>query len=401
MSETEEPPVSIGAALLLLAAVHFVNLLDFMMVMPMGPDFASALGIPVSHLGIVGGSYTASATVVGLAGSVFLDRFERRGALTLFVAGLGLSTMAAALATGTASLVAARIAAGAFGGVAGTLCFSIVTDLVPESSRGRATAIVASGFSLASIFGVPAGLEMARRGGWRTPFLLVGVIALALAGAARLLLPRVGKHLTDRVEGALPMDRRVFWAFAAFGCTIFGNFMLVPNLSAYVQFNLGFPRAHLGWLYLAGGLVSLATMRGAGVWTDRSRALWPVSVGTAIVTVSLIGGAMLVPPLIQPLAFFTLFMSANSARWVAISALATRVPPPSARARFLSAQNSFAHAASAAAAFCSAAFLSSDPSGRLVGMPTLAAAAVLLGLGAPAAVWRLERLLGPVERVTT
>ena len=106
------PPLSVGAALLVLAAVHFVNLLDFMMVMPLGPDFAAALGIPMSHLGIVGGSYTASATVVGILGSLLLDRWERRSALTVSVCGLGLATMTGALATGTASLVATRMAAG-------------------------------------------------------------------------------------------------------------------------------------------------------------------------------------------------------------------------------------------------------------------------------------------------
>ena len=92
----------------MLASVHFINLLDFMMVMPMGPDFASALGIPMSHLGIVGGSYTASATVVGVLGSVLLDKWERRSALTVAVVGLGLATMTGAMAVGTASLVVAE-----------------------------------------------------------------------------------------------------------------------------------------------------------------------------------------------------------------------------------------------------------------------------------------------------
>ena len=32
------------AVILLVAMVQFVNILDFMMVMPMGPDFAAALG---------------------------------------------------------------------------------------------------------------------------------------------------------------------------------------------------------------------------------------------------------------------------------------------------------------------------------------------------------------------
>ncbi|MBI3288603.1 MAG: MFS transporter, partial [Elusimicrobia bacterium] len=268
--------------------MHFVNLLDFMMVMPMGPDFASALGIPMSHLGIIGGSYTASATVVGILGSMHLDLWERRKALTVAVAGLGLATMTGALAVGTVSIVAARVAAGAFGGIAATLCFSIVADLVPESRRGRATAIVASGFSLSSIFGVPAGLELARRGGWRAPFLVVGVLALILAAAARLLLPRLRAHLDAKEAAiALPLDERMGTAFTAFGCAIFGNFLLVPNLSAYVQFNMAFPREHMGLLYLGGGLASLATMRLSGVWTDRTRALWPVVVGTVLVSATL------------------------------------------------------------------------------------------------------------------
>jgi predicted MFS family arabinose efflux permease len=230
------PPRFETAALLVLGAVHFVNLLDFMMVMPLGPDFAKALGIPMSSLGVIGGSYTAAATVVGLAGSFLLDRFERRAALALNVVGLGVATMAGALGTGTWSLAAARAAAGSFGGVAATLCFSIVADIVPESRRGRATAVVASGFSLAAIFGLPAGLELARLGGWRAPFVIVGVLALLLAAVARLLLPPLRGHLDAAVDDSpLRLDRRLALAFMAFGFALLGNFLLVPNLSAYVQ----------------------------------------------------------------------------------------------------------------------------------------------------------------------
>jgi predicted MFS family arabinose efflux permease len=65
--------------------------------MPMGPDFAGALGIPLSKLGVIGGAYTAAATVVGASAAAFLDRFERRSALVWSVTGLGLSTLACAV----------------------------------------------------------------------------------------------------------------------------------------------------------------------------------------------------------------------------------------------------------------------------------------------------------------
>ena len=40
----------------LVGAVQFVNILDFMIVMPLGPDFAVGLDIPISKLGYIGGS---------------------------------------------------------------------------------------------------------------------------------------------------------------------------------------------------------------------------------------------------------------------------------------------------------------------------------------------------------
>src|SRR5438094_10526029 len=88
------------AVVLLVAAVQFVNILDFVMVMPMGPDFARALGIPASNLGLIGGSYTAAAAVSGLLCSLFLDRFDRRPALGLAMIGAVAGPALRRLATG-------------------------------------------------------------------------------------------------------------------------------------------------------------------------------------------------------------------------------------------------------------------------------------------------------------
>jgi predicted MFS family arabinose efflux permease len=111
-------PVSERAIVLLIAAVQFVNILDFVMVMPLGPDFARALAIPVSQLGVIGGSYTAAAAVSGIAVSFFLERFDRRRALAGAMLGLVAATAAGGLTVGLRSLVLARIAAGVFGGPA-------------------------------------------------------------------------------------------------------------------------------------------------------------------------------------------------------------------------------------------------------------------------------------------
>ena len=60
-----------GWMVFLVGAVQFVNIWDFVMVMPLGPDFARALDIPLSRLGLLGGAYTAAAAVAGIVGSTF------------------------------------------------------------------------------------------------------------------------------------------------------------------------------------------------------------------------------------------------------------------------------------------------------------------------------------------
>ena len=101
-----------GWMVFLVGAVQFVNIWDFVMVMPLGPDFARALDIPISRLGLLGGAYTAAAAVAGILGSTFLDRFDRRPALSIAMTGLVLGTLAGGLAWSFPTLLAARFLAG-------------------------------------------------------------------------------------------------------------------------------------------------------------------------------------------------------------------------------------------------------------------------------------------------
>src|SRR4051812_45429147 len=91
-SEAPGPKLSEGKLLFLIGAVQFINVLDFMMVMPLGPDFSRALGIDTARLGIVGGAYTAAAAVSGIVGALFLDKFDRRKALACALFGLVVGT---------------------------------------------------------------------------------------------------------------------------------------------------------------------------------------------------------------------------------------------------------------------------------------------------------------------
>jgi predicted MFS family arabinose efflux permease len=388
-----------GPLLFLVAAVQFVNVLDFMMVMPLGPDFALALGIPTSRLGLVGGSYTAAAAVAGLAGSLFLDRFDRRRALGVAMLGLVLGTAAGGFAKGLWGLMAARVVAGLFGGPATSLSFSIVADAVPPERRGRAMGVVMGAFSAASVLGVPAGLELARLGGWRLPFFAVAGLGLAVASCAILLMPPMRGHLAARSSpgeaaggffGSFLRDPAALLALSSTATAMAATFAIVPNLAAFLQFNAGWPRERLGLLYMAGGALSFFVLRAVGPLVDRFGAPAVAAFGTTLMAGNLLLGFFPPVPWLPAPAIFLLFMLSNSFRNLSLNALASRVPEPAARARFQSTQSAVQHLASAAGAFLSSELLFVLPDQRLGGMGRVALTSTALALCLPVLMWLAE-----------
>jgi predicted MFS family arabinose efflux permease len=393
-----ERPVSEARIVLLVGAVQFVNILDFMMVMPLGPDFSAELGIPNAQLGLVGGSYTAAASIAGLAGATFLDRFDRRKALAVTLLGLVLGTIAGGFATGLASLLAARVLAGAFGGPATSLALAIIADRIPPERRGDALGKVMAAFALASVLGVPLGLELSRVGGWRLPFFAVGALGFVVGASAVAAMPPSTLHLEKGPPrraslGALLSRPAAIDSFVASFLTMLGVFSVVPYFSAYVQVNLHYPRDQLGSLYLVGGLVTLVANRVVGVFVDRVGAAAMAGVGTVLLAATLVLGFMMVPPPMPVMIMFCAFMASGAFRGVALNTTTTKVPLPHERAQFMSTQSAVQHVASACGAFMGSALLTEDADHLLQGMSTLAAASLVLGLTLPMMLWRIGRVL--------
>jgi len=390
-------PTSERAIVFCVGAVQFVNILDFIIVMPLGPDFARALGIPLSHLGYVGGSYTAAAFVSGLAGAFFLDRFDRKKALGVALAGLVLGTLSGAFARGLGTLMLARVVAGAFGGPATSLSYSIIADVIPVERRGKAMGAVMGAFAAASVLGVPAGLELAQRGSWKLPFIAVALLGAVLGGVAQLVLPPMVGHLTRVRPPGLGKDLvgllrgDIALALVTTFVAMASSFLLVPNISAYLLGNVGYPRSRLGLLYLGGGAVSFFAMRVVGWLVDRSGSARVGTLGALLSTFVIYVGFVRFPPDLPVMAIFVLFMIAMSFRNVAYNTLMSRVPSPDERARFSSMQSAVQHLAASIAAFTSAQMLRELPDGTLEGIPLVSGMSIALAVALVPLLWIVER----------
>jgi predicted MFS family arabinose efflux permease len=397
--------VSERTILFLVGAVQFVNILDFMMIAPLGPRLAPAIGMPESHLADAVAAYTLAAGVAGVVGSFFLDRFDRRKVLAVCMLGLVLGTAAGGLATSFTTLVLARMLAGAFGGPATSIAIAIVSDVIPQERRGKAMGAIMGAFAAASVLGVPASLALAEVGNWRTPFFGVAVLGFVVVALAVVMLPPLRLHLegpqTEKTPLRMMLARPAVQASYLMTLTVnVGAFVLVPNISTFVQNNLGLPEVQLKWMYLAGGVVSFFTTRATGGLVDRFGTLRIATIGS-LVQVLVVYAAFVNLALLPyqthfyfcMYAVFMSFMFANGVRNVAYSTLTTRVPRPNERARFMSIQSSVQHLSAAAGASLSSRILGITADHKLTNIPLVGTVSIFAAFVLPFLVFGVERRL--------
>jgi predicted MFS family arabinose efflux permease len=393
-------PMSIERRIVfLIGAVQLVNVLDFTMVMPLGPDFARALAIPMSQLGTVVSGYGQAAALTGFAGSFFLDRFDRKKALAVTMIGLVAGTVAGGFSRTLDQLIWARVIAGAFGGPATSLAYAIIADAIPSERRGKAMGAVMGAFSVAQVLGVPAALVLSAHAGWQTPFFAVAAMGLLVALGAILLLPPMTRHLENATPTTITTPSSlaellsrptVLLSLTMTSTLMASGFIVIPNLPGYVQENLGYPRAHFQYLLCVAGTASFVTLRIAGRLVDK---FGSTRVGSVAVLLSLVVMYVYLvrPPNPAPvMLLYVMFMITLGARNVAYNALTTKVPRPHERARFLSIQSTVYHATAGVAARLSSSLLAVDAAGRLVGIPRVALVSMALGALLPLFLWRVE-----------
>lgn len=340
------------AILFTLAAVQFTSIVDFMIVMPLGPQLIESLGLDTARFGWIVSSYTFAAGVAGLCGVAVLDRVDRRSAFLVQYAGFVVGTFLCGLADSFVGLLAARIVTGAFGGVLGGQSLAIVGDLFPEERRGHATGTLMSAFAVASVAGVPAGIWIGHAWGWQAPFLLLAAASLPLFFLAAWAIPPLRGHLGAPAAPALarlvdtltrPDHLR---AFALVSVLMIGAFAVIPFISASYVANVGVSEGELPLVFVAGGLVTLVGSPFIGRLADRIgklavfRVMVPLSALMMVVITHLprVGVGWAAPATAA-------LMLANTGRMVAAMALINATVEPARRGGFMSANSSIQHMA--------------------------------------------------------
>lgn len=363
-----------------LAGIQFAHILDFMIMMPLGPILMAELAIDAHQFGLLVSSYTFTAAVAGIPIAIIADRFERKRLLLTMFALFAVATLACGLAPGYLSLLVARALAGMFGGMLGSMVHTMVGDLIPFERRGRASGTVMMAFSLSTVAGVPLSLFLANAFGWRMPFVLIAGLAvvLLLIGAQRL--PSLRGHLpgaeTSDAERAHPLaaigetlrdanHRRALWFM---GLIMLGGFTVVPFITLYVTANLGIRQEEIPYLYLVGGCATLFTSRWIGRLADRHGKLRVYRFVAFGALLPLFAMTHLPPvPLWAVIVCTTLFFILVPGRMVPAMAIMTSAVTPRLRGTFLSLNGTVQNLGCGIASYVGGLLITTDATGRVTG----------------------------------
>ena len=260
--------------LLTLAGIQFTHIVDFMVMLPLGPQLIALFNISDAQFGWLISSYTFAAGASGLLAALYVDRFSRKKLLLSLYVLFALSTLACALAPSYDMLMLARIAAGAFGGVLAALSQTIVADVIPFDRRGRAMGIVMSSFALASVAGVPFSLFLAAHFSWHMPFFTLAGVSIVLAAGAWLTLPPLADHLRHQrgspwsaiVQVLADSNHQKAFTFTAL--LMLAGFTVIPYITIYITTNGGVTLQQVPYVYLLGGAATLVSARWIGRLSD-------------------------------------------------------------------------------------------------------------------------------------
>ncbi|SEQ79494.1 Multidrug resistance protein [Nitrosomonas sp. Nm51] len=328
--------------LLVLAAVQFVHILDFMMIMPLGPVFFRLYDITPQQFGLLVTVYTLSAAACGFMAAFFVDRFDRKHTLIGLCAGFTLAMLLCALSINYQMLLCSRAIAGMFGGLISATVFSIIADLIPQTRRGKATGTVMSSFSFAAVAGMPAGLFLASWLNWRAPFVVLAALSLLIIFAARRLLPPVKAHIQVHQLNPINQLKKIFLvrnhmvAFLLIGMLMFSGYLVIPFISTYMVTNVGMHVNELPYLYFFGGLFSFFTANLFGRFTDRfgKRVMFGILAMLSLAPVLWVTHIS-EASLFVALAASTLFMILVTGRVIPLMALITAAVRPHLRGSFM------------------------------------------------------------------
>lgn len=264
--------------LILIASSFMLGMSEFIMVGIL-PDIAVGLKVSEVTVGNLVSLFAfvyAPVTPLGSALSARFPRFATHMTLIgVFLAG----NLLCAFAPNYAVLMAGRILIALVSGTLVAIAMTYAPDVTTDTFRTKFIAWVFSGFSIASVVGVPVGTWVANTFGWRWAFHMINVLTIVLIIGMVMVLPR-NSHIVK--IGFLPQfrlffDRRIQLGVLDVVCGAAASYVFYTYLTPIMRDEVHVPEQYLSVGLVIFGAACLWSNLYGGKLADRGRGVEPLT----------------------------------------------------------------------------------------------------------------------------
>lgn len=263
---------------ILVALSFMLGMSEFIMVGIL-PDIAAGLKVSEVTVGNLVSLFALVYAPVTPLGSALSARFPRFATHLTLVGVFLLGNVLCAFAPNYGVLVIARILIALVSGTLVAIAMTYAPDVTTERYRTKFIAWVFSGFSIASVVGVPVGTWVANVFGWRWAFHLVNVLTVVLIVLMVIVLPR-NSHIVK--IGFLPQFRLFFDRRIQLGVldVVFGaaaSYVFYTYLTPIMRDEVHVPERYLSVGLVIFGAACLWSNLYGGKLADRGRGMEPLT----------------------------------------------------------------------------------------------------------------------------
>lgn len=230
-------------------------------------------------------SYHASLSVVGLLVTMFAltyaictpvlttitSKYDRFKVLMVLMVIFLIGNTLTALAPNLFWLFVSRIITAAVAGAIISLVLVFVSVIAPIEKRSMLVAAVFSGFSTATIIGVPIGTTISMVSSWHFSFLLISVLIIIITGFLYWLVPRDTQQAKGSVGDQLQLmkDPRIILGVIAMITLMAAEYTFYTYIRPIITSVLGFSTGQLNWLLGVIGIMFIIGNTCAGIISSR------------------------------------------------------------------------------------------------------------------------------------
>ena len=263
---------------IVLVSISFMLGMSEFIVVGILPDIARGLSVSEVTVGNLVSLFAFVYAPVTPLGSAISARFPRFATHLTLMAVFLVGNVLCAFAPNYAVLVVARIMIALVSGTLVAIAMTYAPDVTIDQYRTKFIAWVFSGFSIASVVGVPVGTWIANTFGWRWAFHLIDVLTLALIVSMVIVLPR-NSHMMQVGfvrQFRLFIDHRIWLGVLAVVFGAASSYVFYTYLTPIMRDEIHIPEQFLSLGLVVYGIACLWSNLHAGKLAERVRGVEPL-----------------------------------------------------------------------------------------------------------------------------